>query len=152
MERNRMNPDEPGALPPELSSRTSYLLARAAAAARMRCERELERLGISPREYAVLAVLAEHSPISQTRIAEILGLDRTTILKLGASLEQAGLVVRERDPHDGRAYAVALTPEGEQVRSEAFALLAEGEDQLLIPLAGEQRDQLNELLSRIVWL
>ena len=45
----------------------------------------------------MLAVLAERSPLSQTRVAEILGLDRTTILKLGASLEQLGLVVRERD-------------------------------------------------------
>jgi DNA-binding MarR family transcriptional regulator len=147
-----VSPEDPDALPRALSSQTSYLLALAAASARERCEQELETLGITPREYAVLAVLAEHSPISQTRIAEIIGVDRTTILKLGAALEQMGLVVRDRDPHDRRAYAVALTPTGEQVRSEAYALLAEREEQLLIPLAGEQRDQLNDLLSRIVYL
>ena len=100
----------------------------------------------------MLAVLAEQSPLSQTRIAEILGLDRTTILKLGASLERKGLVVRERDDHDRRAYAVALTPAGEGVRLQAFSLLAESEDRFLTPLAGQQRDQLNDLLSRIVYL
>jgi DNA-binding MarR family transcriptional regulator len=132
--------------------RTTYLLARAAANARAVSEHELEPLGVSAREYGVLALLAEHSPLSQTRIAEILGLDRTTILKLAASLERKGLVVRDRDEQDRRAYAVALTPEGERIRARAFTLLAESEEQFLMPLAGEQRDQLNDLLSRIVEL
>jgi DNA-binding MarR family transcriptional regulator len=61
-------------------------------------------------------------------------------------------VVRDRDEHDRRAYAVALTPEGERIRARAFTLLAESEQQFLMPLAGEQRDQLNDLLSRIVEL
>jgi DNA-binding MarR family transcriptional regulator len=115
-------------------------------------EHELEPLGLSAREYGVLAVLAEQSPLSQTRIAEILGVDRTTILKLGASLENKGFVVRERDEHDRRAYAVALTPEGDRVRVEAFVLLAASEERFLTPLAGEQRKQLNDQLSRIVQL
>lgn len=147
-----MSFDDPDFLPEALSGRTGYMLARAAASARAMSEHDLEPLGISAREYSVLAVLAEQSPLSQTRIAEILGLDRTTILKLGASLERKGLVVRERDDHDRRAYAVALTPAGEGVRLQAFSLLAESEDRFLTPLAGQQRDQLNDLLSRIVYL
>jgi DNA-binding MarR family transcriptional regulator len=142
--------DDPDALPQALSARTAYLLARAAASAHAMSERDLEPLGVTAREYAVLEVLAEQSPLTQTRIAEILGLDRTTILKLGASLERKGLVVRERDDQDRRAYAVALTHEGEAVRSRAFTLLADCEERFLMPLAGEQRHQLNDMLSRIV--
>ncbi len=147
-----MSFDDPDSLPETLSGRTAYMLARAAAHARAMSERDLEPLGISAREYSVLAVLAEQSPLSQSRIADILGLDRTTILKVGASLERKGLVVRERDEHDRRAYAVALTPAGEGVRLQAFTLLAESEERFLTPLAGQQRDQLNDLLSRIVYL
>ena len=73
-------------LPQNLSARTSYLLGRAASCVQALGERDLEPLGITPREYSVLAVLAERSPLSQTQVAETLGLDRTTILKLGASL------------------------------------------------------------------
>src|SRR5947208_6698105 len=113
------------ALPHTLTSRTAYLLTRAAARANAMGEHDLEPLGISPREYSVLAVLAERSPLSQTRIAAILGLDRTTILKLGASLERKRLVVRERDERDRRAYAIALTPLGDQVRGQAFTLLVD---------------------------
>jgi MarR family transcriptional regulator, lower aerobic nicotinate degradation pathway regulator len=130
--------------------RTAYLLTHAAASAQALGERDLETLGLSAREYAVLEVLAERSPLSQTQIAEVLGVDRTTILKLCASLENKGLVVRERDEHDRRAYAVALSPDGERVRTAAFTLLADTEEQLLTNLAGDQRAQLNDLLSRIV--
>jgi DNA-binding MarR family transcriptional regulator len=132
--------------------RTAYLLTRAAASAQALGERDLETLGLSAREYAVLEALAEQSPLSQTKIAEILGVDRTTILKLGASLERKGLVVRERDEHDRRAYAVALTPDGERVHTAAFTLLADTEEQFLMNLGGDQRAQLNDLLSRIVEL
>jgi len=136
-------------LPENLSARTSYLLGRAASRVQAMGERDLEPLGITPREYSVLAVLAERSPLSQTRVAEILGLDRTTILKLGASLEGKRLVVRERDANDARAYAVALTPAGDQLRAEAFELLLACEAQFLTPLDRKEREQLHDLLARV---
>ena len=136
-------------LPENLSARTSYLLGRAALLVQALGERDLEPLGITPREYSVLAVLAERSPLSQTQIAEILGLDRTTILKLGASLEGTGLVVRERDANDARAYAVALTPAGDRLRAEAFELLLACEGRFLTPLKHYERKQLHDLLIRL---
>jgi DNA-binding MarR family transcriptional regulator len=137
-------------LPDNLSARTSYLLGRAASRLHALGERDLEDLGITPREYTVLAVLADRSPLSQTQVAEILGLDRTTILKLGASLERKRLVVRERDASDARAYAVALTPGGDQLRAEAFELLLACEVQFLAPLNRNERKQLHDLLARLV--
>jgi DNA-binding MarR family transcriptional regulator len=136
-------------LPENLSARTSYLLGRAAARVQAMGERDLEPLGITPREYSVLAVLAERSPLSQTQVAEILGLDRTTILKLGASLERKLLVVRERDANDARAYAMALTPAGDRLRAEAFELLLACEGQFLASLNRNEREQLHDLLARV---
>jgi DNA-binding MarR family transcriptional regulator len=136
-------------LPENLSARTSYLLGRAAARVLALGEHDLKPLGITPREYSVLAVLAEHSPLSQTRVAEILGLDRTTILKLGASLERKRLVIRERDAKDARAYAMALTPVGDRLRAEAFELLLACETRFLGPLDRNERKQLHDLLVRV---
>jgi DNA-binding MarR family transcriptional regulator len=76
------------------------MLGRAADRAQAMGEEDLAPLGITTREYGVLAVLAEWSPLTQTRIAAILGFDRTTILKLRAALERKGLVERARDEHD----------------------------------------------------
>jgi DNA-binding MarR family transcriptional regulator len=136
-------------VPENLSARISYLLGRAALHVQALGERDLEPLGITPREYSVLAVLAERSPLSQTQVAEILGLDRTTILKLGASLERKRLVSRERDANDARAYAVALTPAGDRLRGEAFELLLACEARFLAPLSRDEREQLHGLLRRV---
>jgi DNA-binding MarR family transcriptional regulator len=136
-------------LPRNLSARTSYLLARAASRVQALGEHDLGPLGITPREYSVVAVLAEHSPLSQTQVAEILGLDRTTILKLGASLERKRLVVRERDANDARAYAMALTPSGDRLRAQAFELLLACEARFLAPLNPGEREQLHDLLARL---
>jgi DNA-binding MarR family transcriptional regulator len=136
-------------LPQTLSARTSYLLGRAALRVQSLGERDLEPLGITPRQYSVLAVLAECSPLSQTQVAEILGLDRTTILKLGASLERKRLLVRERDANDARAYAISLTPAGDRLRAEAFELLLACEARFLTPLDRIEREQLHDLLSRV---
>jgi MarR family transcriptional regulator, lower aerobic nicotinate degradation pathway regulator len=136
-------------LPENLSARSSYLLGRAASRVQALGERDLEPLGITPREYSVLAVLAERSPLSQTQLAEILGLDRTTILKLGAALERKRLVVRERDVNDARAYAVALTPAGEGLRLDAFEVLLACEARFLTPLSRKEQAQLHDLLTRV---
>jgi DNA-binding MarR family transcriptional regulator len=111
---------------------------------------ELRPLGLKPVEYGVLAVLAQRSPRTQTEIARLLGLDRTTILSLAASLERKGLVLRKRDPHDRRAYAVALTLEGESTRQRALELLIGCEEQFLMPLSGPERSDLHELLGRVI--
>jgi DNA-binding MarR family transcriptional regulator len=145
-----MNAPEDDALPETLSSRTAYLLGRAADRAHAMGEEDLAPLGITTREYSVLAVLADHSPLTQTRIAAILGLDRTTILKLGAALERKGLVERARDELDRRAYAVALTPAGDRLRGHAATLLHQCEARFLKPLAGDQRAQFHELLTRVI--
>jgi DNA-binding MarR family transcriptional regulator len=136
-------------LPASLSARTSYLLGRAASRVQALGERDLEPLGITPREYSVLAVLAQSSPLSQTQVAEILLLDRTTILKLGASLQRKRLVVRERAAGDARAYAVRLTPAGNRLRAQAFELLLDCEAQFLAPLDHKEREQLHDLLARL---
>lgn len=147
-----MSSAEDDPLPESLAARSAYLLGRAADRAHEMGEHDLAPLGITTREYSVLAVLADRSPLTQTRIAEILGFDRTTILKLGATLERKGLVERGRDEHDRRAYAVALTTAGNRVRADALKLLLECESRFLKPLAGDQREQLHDLLSRVIEL
>jgi len=87
--------------------------------------------------------------LSQTQVAEILGLDRTTILKLGAALDRKRLVVRQRDTNDARAYAMALTPAGDRLCAEAFELLLACEAQFLTPLKPNEREQLHNLLARL---
>ncbi len=95
---------------------------------------------------------AQPALLPQSRIAEALAIDRTTILTLVAGLEARGLVSRVRDERDRRAYAVALTDRGERLRGEAFDLLTECEEQFLAPLPVQQQAALRRALATLVGL
>ena len=62
--------------------------------------------------YFVLAKIHLLGPVRPSALAELLGLDLSTVSRHVSALERAGWVARERDPEDGRAYLVRATPEG----------------------------------------
>lgn len=82
--------------------------------------------GISAALHLVLRLIAEGESRA-TRVAERLGVGVPVLSRQIAELEEKGLVVRRKDPYDGRAQLVALTPSGadrlrhmERVRSAVF--------------------------------
>lgn len=48
-------------------------------------------------------------------LAERIGVEAPSVTRKVQQLEQAGLLVRERDPQDGRAFSVVLSPTGRDV-------------------------------------
>ena len=64
--------------------------------------------------------LWEHGPLSVRDLSELLQLDPGTLSPLLKRLEAAGYVTRERNPHDERALAVGLTPQGRALRRKAL--------------------------------
>src|SRR6267154_5355249 len=71
----------------------------------------LEPLGVSARGYHVLqaALSGEHT---QTELAAIVGLDKTTMVVTVDELERAGLAERRHSPRDRRARIVSVTAAG----------------------------------------
>ncbi len=68
-----------------------------------------------PHAYALLELLHAPEPMTVSMLAQTLAIDRTNVSRLCARLELAGEVVREKDPTDGRAVVLRLTPHGEEV-------------------------------------
>jgi DNA-binding MarR family transcriptional regulator len=62
--------------------------------------------------YLVLRILEHGGPTTITTIADRLRLDGSTVTRQVVAMEKAGLVVRGRDPHDGRATRVEPTERG----------------------------------------
>lgn len=52
------------------------------------------------------------TPLSQRDLAERLRLEKSSVSRLAAEMERKGLLVRERDPDDGRQYRLRLTEQG----------------------------------------
>jgi DNA-binding MarR family transcriptional regulator len=65
-------------------------------------------------------------------------------------LEEAGLVNRLRDPDDRRGVLVELTKRGHELWEEAFVAQAEKEALLTAALNAREREQLNNLLRRLM--
>ncbi|MFD3504663.1 MarR family winged helix-turn-helix transcriptional regulator [Streptomyces sp. NPDC058676] len=62
--------------------------------------------------YGLLVRLDECGPQRATELAAYIGVGKATMSRQLRALEDLGLVAREPDPADGRAWLVALTQEG----------------------------------------
>lgn len=81
--------------------------------------------GVDATTYPVLSGLARSGPVTATRLAELIGLDRTVTTRYATRLEEAGLLVRTPHGSDGRATQLALTAAGRRaVKSLRAALRA----------------------------
>ena len=87
-------------------------------------------------------------PQSQRELARRLHYDPSNINALADSLEARGLIERRADASDRRFRLLALTPEGERVRTMLEALLAQP-PHFLDRLTPTEQKQLLQLLAKI---
>lgn len=136
-------------MPAALSVWTTIILHRAEQRAQKLMQHYLDGAGIQARQYVVLALLFEEETLSQIDLSRRLHIDRTSMVFLVDELEQAGLVVRGRAPHDRRKYAIMLTEHGKATLGKANERMRSAEDEFLEPLSAAERDHLRALLLRL---
>ncbi|WP_030421004.1 MarR family transcriptional regulator [Streptomyces sp. SCSIO 75703] len=100
--------DQPGFLSLE---RELTLLLRRARASQGEMAREVHP-DLEPSAYGLLVRLGECGGQRATELAGYIGVGKATMSRQLRALEELGLVAREPDPADGRAWLVTLTPEG----------------------------------------
>jgi len=124
----------------------SFLLNQASYALAAQLGAALDEVGVTVREYCVLWK-ADDAERSQSEIAELAGLDKTTMVVTLDALEHRGYAERRVSSTDRRARVVAVTPEGRRVLHRAFAVARGVIDEVLLPLTEEQRTALVEALE-----
>lgn len=91
--------------------------------------RQQSLAGLTPSQASVLATLDRHGPISMGRLAKHEAISKPSATGIVKRLIARGLVVKTRDPHDGRSAIVEITARGSEVlderRREKTAYLAE---------------------------
>ena len=137
-------------LPAHLSDRLGFLLGRAHLAHRSIAERALASFGLGVKAFGALSVLVDEGPLSQQRLGERQGVDRTTMVAVVDELERLGLVERRRDPADRRAYSLHATAKGRRVQRQASDAERRAEDEFLAPIAAGDRRHLKDLLRRLI--
>ena len=96
----------------QLDRSAMHLLHRAGQCATDIFLAEAHVSGLTPRQFAVLATIAEEEGLTQTELVERTGIDRSTLADIVARLLGRGLIQRRRAKEDARAYAIKLTAQG----------------------------------------
>lgn len=105
--------------------------------------------GLNNWQFTMLMALSSSTPLTVSRIAAELGMDRTTTTKNLHPLERRGLVEIRADEKDGRVRRVALTPEGVQLLNDALARWQVVNDEVAAKLTPEQLATLRATLDII---
>jgi DNA-binding MarR family transcriptional regulator len=77
-------------------------------------------------------------------------LSKPSMTALVAQAEAAGLIRRERDPDDGRAFRVVLTEHGQRFRAVAQDVLANLDREVVSRLGAEDRNALARALKGVL--
>ena len=114
----------------DLEERFSDALHSTSRSWRQAVDRKLKYLGVSQASWMTIAIAAKaRSPLSQSELADKLGVEGATMVAMIDRLVKAGLVMREASVTDRRVKRVVLTPAGlevyEKVKAEAAALRRE---------------------------
>lgn len=125
------------------------LLSQASHGLNLRLTARLEELGVSVREYCVLSKALGGS-FTQTQLAEMSDLDKTTMVVTVDELERTGLAERRPLPEDRRARVVAVTPEGEEVVDRARGIVAGFYEEALAAIPARERKAFVDGLVRLV--
>jgi MarR family transcriptional regulator for hemolysin len=125
-----------------LLSRASYTLTTELTAA-------LEEMSLSPRAHHVLAT-ALTGTYTQTELARLVGLDKTTMVVTLDELEAAGLAERRLSSDDRRARVIAVTKAGERKVRAAAKILEHIRNDVLSVLGDDEREAFVAALRRLV--
>jgi MarR family transcriptional regulator, transcriptional regulator for hemolysin len=127
-----------------------FLLSQATHVLMTELTARLERLGITPRHYCVLSHAADGGEFTQIRLAEMCGLDKTTMVVTMDELEKAGLAERSPSATDRRARIVRITVAGKRMVTDAHTVVDEIYADVLASLPAEDRDVFVGSLTKLV--
>ena len=127
----------------------AWEIGETASALRRFYDRRARHLGVTRAQWRVMAVLARDPGSKQIELAERLDMEPITLSRIIDKLEQAGLVRRDPDPADRRAWRLELTDKACPLHAELMKLAGEVSLDAFAGFAPEEIDQARALLARI---
>ena len=138
---------QPEPFPPSMRDRTTFLLYRSGELSHALANAMLAPIGLNARQVGILTLIIEQEPMTQKALADLLRIDRTTMVALIDELEEKGYAIRQRHPRDRRAFLIQPTDAGRKVKVDAIKVLDEQKRRFLKPLNATQQTQLLALLK-----
>jgi DNA-binding MarR family transcriptional regulator len=147
----RGGPDDDAALrPPTLLALPSYLASHVARAGHDLLVSAIAEHDLRLPHFATLTALSDFGPLPQHELADRLGLNRSHLVGYLDTVENRGLVRRDRDPADRRRQLVVLTPEGQRLQRHLREVAERVQAEFLQELSEPERETLIALLRRVL--
>ena len=140
---------ETGECPQCLLGNLNWLLAQAHYALASELAAAFEPLGITPRGHSVLGA-AMTGTYTQKELAELVGLDKTTMVVTLDELEASGLATRAPSPSDRRARVIEVTEAGRAKVSAANRIVERVQADVLGTLGARDGEALLSALGHLV--
>jgi len=132
-----------------LSGLLGYQVRRAQVRAFQSFAQAAGGMGLTPMLFGVLVVIDERPGVSQAEIADALGADPSTMVRMLDQLEKRAWVRREPSPVDRRSTLPVLTEAGRSILAEALPLVIESDRRIAAALTSAERETLLDLLRRL---
>lgn len=129
-----------------LGSLIGYHLKAAYFALLGQTEDRLKRLGITPQQFTILAMISINPRIIQTRLIESSYISRSRCSELIEQVIRSGYAIRE--PIDRRSHGLSLSKDGQRLVENAYAILSECERELSAHMTQDEITTLMTLLQK----
>ncbi|MBI3727331.1 MAG: MarR family transcriptional regulator [Burkholderiales bacterium] len=131
-----------------LEELTGYAVRRAQLSIYADFTASLGAYDITPQRFSSLVIISNNPGISQTRLAEVMGIARSGVVAIIDNFEQAGLLERQ-DSGDRRSYNLHLTKDGQKQLEKYKQAVKEHDDRVSQQLTVKERQQLRALLGKL---
>ncbi len=108
-----------------------------------------DRFGIGIPEWRVIANLGRTPGLTANEVVERSAMDKVTVSRAVAALEQKGLLAREKDSADKRKSRLTLSGKGQEVYAEIAPLALGFERDLLTALSPDEAALLDRIIDKL---
>ncbi|KFF98446.1 MarR family transcriptional regulator [Streptomyces europaeiscabiei] len=125
-----------------------YMVKQVELVVRSRLDELVKPAGITALQYTSLTVLERHDGLSAAQLARDSFVTAQSVADLVRSLENRGLVRRERNPRNRRELLILLTDEGRELLAHYAEPMRDLEERMVSDLTAHQADQFRQALSK----
>jgi DNA-binding MarR family transcriptional regulator len=112
-------------------------------------DRRASALGVTTAQWRLLLRLYREPGLKQVELAERMDVEPITACRIVDRLEEAGLVERQRDPDDRRAWRLVVTEKAEPIMTRLRTLAEEMSGEAFAGMSIEEIEAMRGKLARI---
>lgn len=107
----------------------------------------LAECGLTSSQFSLLSLICQYEPINTSKLAKIMSLDRTTLVRNLKTLEREEYITFSRGK--GRERPISLTEAGKEKQAQAMILWEQAQEQFEKALGSGKIEQFREILDTI---